>query len=354
MLNLINHKSISHRQDTCFTGKNILSRSSFLFSAFMMSIIALNFSPSLAWGQEKSMVVKEIDLTKYGTAGSIDVSNSKQQIVITFNNCNLVFFDYNFNQENELSLTNCKRLFRARYGEINQQKVLVSSIYTGQSMIYDFKDIFPIPLHKAAVTDSLIVNNDLLSSSDDGSVKLSQLSENPLSSNNTTSLYQSTGVARNLAVTSKTNSEVNKVAVSYDTGEITIFDINQNATQTKPQTFRSIPSRINTFKFTPDGSKLLIGYFTGELVELDVTTGESKTLLKVDSWLNSLDINSQNLVLTGDDEGFVKIISLETGQVIQQEKISDNGINAVAFTVDQTMIVADSKGMIYQLEISNF
>jgi len=90
------------------------------------------------------MVVKKIDLTKYGTAGSIDVSNSEQQMVVTFNNCNLVFFDDNFERESELPLTNCKRLFRARYGEINQQKVLVSSIYTGQSMVYDFQNLlFP-------------------------------------------------------------------------------------------------------------------------------------------------------------------------------------------------------------------
>lgn len=343
MLNSTNHKSMG----------NILVRSHLFFSAFIGTIIAFSLSPSLAWGQEKPLTVKEIDLTQYGTVASIDKSDSKQQITISFNNCNLVFFDYNLTQESQLQITNCKRLFRARYGEVNQQEVLVSSIYTGQSMLYNFKELFPIPLHKAAVTDSLIVNNYLLSSSDDGSVQISPIGQIPPSQGDSVRLYQSIGVARNLAVVSNPTSELNKVAVSYDTGEITVFDINQNAIETKPQTWRAIASRINTFKFSPDGSKLLIGYFTGELVELDVNTGESKTLLKVDSWLNSLDINEENLVLTGDDNGFIKIISLETGQVIKEQKISTSGITAVAFTGDRTMIVADAKGMVYQL-ISEF
>lgn len=327
-------------------------RSSFIFSAFMMSIIALNFSPSSVWGEEKSLVVKEIDLTKYGTVASIDKSDTKQQIVISFNNCNLAFFDYNLTPESELQIKDCKRLFRSRYGEINEQKVLVSSIYTGRSVIYDFKDIFPILLHKAAVTDSLIVKDYLLSSSDDGSVKISRLQDISSPPSDGLQLYKSTGVARNLAVTTTTNSNLNKVAVSYDTGEVTIFEFDRNTVKTpeKPQTFQAIDSRINTFKFTSDGSKLLIGYFTGELVELNVNTGESKILVKVDSWLNSLDINNQNLVLTGDDQGVINVFSLATGEVIKQEKISTSGITAVAFMDDRTMIVADAKGMIYQLE----
>lgn len=350
MLSLINHIPQGGRT-TVNRDKND-SKLVKLYSLILFTTLGLSLDQPLAWSQE--LVSKKIDLTKYGTVASIDKSDSRQEIAISFNNCNLVFLDYDFQQESELPLTHCKRLFRVRYGQINKKQVLVSSIYTGKSVLYDFKELFPIPLHKAAVTDSLVVNDYLLSSSDDGSVQMSELSKTLASSVNSMGLYQSNGVARNLAVTTIPNSEINKVAISYDTGEITVFDINQNTLETpkKTMTFRGIDSRINTFKFSQDGSQLLIGYFTGELVALDVNTGKSQILYKVDSWLNSLDVNGENIVLTGDDRGFVRLISLATGEVIKEQKISDVGITAVAFIDKNTMIGADAQGMVYHLSLT--
>jgi hypothetical protein len=304
------------------------------------------------WAQEKPFVVKKIDLTQYGTPASIAQDPESQQLAIGFYDCHLIFLDANLNQDqrNSLFLKNCKRFFRARYGELGAIPFLISSIYTGSSVLHNSQESFDIPLHKAAVTDSLIVQDYLLSSSDDGSVTISRLISLSPPKVNTLKLYQSIGVARNLAFVHTPDPDVGKVAVSYDTGEIAIFTIDRN-TGTKPiepTTFRSTNSRINTFKFTEDGSKLLIGYFTGELVELDLASGTNKVLLKVDSWLNTLDINSRNLVAIADDQGFVRIISLATGKVVEEHKISATGINAIIFTDDQTVLAADAAGMIYQ------
>lgn len=323
-----------------------------LLVAFLLTGLWLTPQQGRVWGQEQPFVVKKIDLSQYGAAASIAQDPESKQLAIGFYNCNLIFLDANLNQDqkNNLFLKNCKRFFRARYGEFGSIPFLVSSIYTGSSVLHNSQENFDIPLHKAAVTDSLILQDYLLSSSDDGSVTISRLISLSPPEVNTFKLYQSIGVARNLAFTHTSNPEVGKVAVSYDTGEIAIFNIDHDTARNpvEPSTFKTINSRINTFKFTPDGTKLLIGYFTGELVELDLATGAHKTLAKVNSWLNALDINSENLVAIADDQGFVKIISLTTGKIVEEHKISTTGINAVIFTDDQTVVAADATGMIYQ------
>ncbi|WP_223342982.1 WD40 repeat domain-containing protein [Synechocystis sp. PCC 7339] len=309
------------------------------------------------WSQEQSFVVKKIDLTQYSTVASIAQDPESKQLAIGFYNCNLIFLDANLNldQEKKVFLRDCKRFFRARYGQLGALPFVVSSLYTGSSVLRNSSENFDIPLHKAAVTDSLIVKDYLLSSSDDGSVTISRLLSLSPPKVNTIKLYQSIGVARNLAFVNTPDPDVGKVAVSYDTGEITIFDIDRNAGSNpiESTTFKDINSRINTFQFTRDGSKLLIGYFTGELVELDLTSGAHRTLFKVNSWLNSLDINGQNLVAIADDQGFVRIISLTTGKVVEEHQISSTGINAVIFTDDQTILAADASGMVYQGKLAS-
>jgi len=302
------------------------------------------------WGQENGFIVKKIDLSQYGTAASIAQDPETKQLAIGFNGCNLIFLDSNLNEDNRLFFKDCKRFFRARYGKLEGKTLLVSSIYTGSSVLSNSAGNFDIPLHKAAVTDSLILQDYLLSSSDDGTVQISRLLDLSPPQVNTLKLYESVGVARNLAFVPIPNQEAGKVAVSYDTGEITIFDIDKNTARNpvEPSTFRTVNSRINAFKFTPDGSKLLIGYFTGELVELDLSNGATRTLFKVDSWLNALDINAQNLVAIADDQGFVRVISLATGKIVEEHQISSTGINAVIFMDDETILAADAAGIVYQ------
>ncbi|MBE9241396.1 hypothetical protein IQ217_04125 [Synechocystis salina LEGE 00031] len=321
-----------------------------LFILFLLISLWLFPHQEKAWGQEKDFVVKKIDLSQYGTSASIAQDPKSEQLAIGFNNCNLIFLDNSLNWKDELFLKDCKRFFRARYGNLEGKSLLISSIYTGSSVLSNSQAKYDIPLHKAAVTDSLIIQDYLLSSSDDGTVQISRIIDLSPPQVNTLKLYESIGVARNLAFFRAPNAEVDKVAVSYDSGEITIFTIDRNTLRNpvQPTTFRNINSRVNTFKFTPDGSKLLIGYFTGELVEIDLISGASRTLFKVDSWLNALDINSQNLVAIADDQGFVRIISLATGKVVEEHQISSTGINAIIFTNDQTILAADAAGIVYQ------
>ncbi|MBE9174535.1 hypothetical protein IQ225_02965 [Synechocystis salina LEGE 06155] len=321
-----------------------------LFVSFILFSFWIFPHQEKVWGQEKSFIIKKIDLSQYGTSASIAQNSETKQLAIGFNGCNLIFLDENLNQKDRLFLKDCKRFFRARYGNLEGESLLISSIYTGSTILSNSKENFDIPLHKAAVTDSLIIQDYLLSSSDDGTVQISRLLDLSPPRINTLKLYESVGVARNLDFLRTTDLESGKVAVSYDTGEITIFTIDRNTIRNpvEPTTFKNINSRVNTFKFTPDGSKLLIGYFTGELVELDLASGASRTLFKVDSWLNNLDINSQNLVAIADDQGFVRIISLDTGKVVEEHQISSTGINAVIFMDDQTILAADAAGMVYQ------
>lgn len=86
-------------------------------------------------------------------------------------------------------------------------------------------------------------------------------------------------------------------------GEIVIFNIDYDivCNFVEFSIFKIINSCINIFKFIFDGVKLLIGYFIGELVELDLVIGVYKIFVKVNLWLNVLDINFENLVAIVDD-----------------------------------------------------
>ncbi|WLT36919.1 hypothetical protein NON20_12585 [Synechocystis sp. B12] len=145
--------------------------------SFLLTGLWLTPQQGRVWGQEQPFVVKKIDLSQYGAAASIAQDPESKQLAIGFYNCNLIFLDANLNQDqkNNLFLKNCKRFFRARYGEFGSIPFLISSIYTGSSVLHNSQENFDIPLHKAAVTDSLILQDYLLSSSDDGSVTISRL-----------------------------------------------------------------------------------------------------------------------------------------------------------------------------------
>ncbi|BAW97386.1 unknown protein [[Synechococcus] sp. NIES-970] len=323
--------------------------------AFTTALILGGTQSSLPENQN-SVIEKTIDLSQYGTAASLDINSTREKIVISFTGCDLVVLDQELNQQKNSKIENCKRFFKARYGILDNQEFVISSIYTGESVLSDSQQSIAIPLHTAAVTDSLVFQNYLLSSSDDGSVQVAHLSTLNLSDIKSQSLYQSIGVARNLAYTMTEDEERSMIAVSYDSGEIAIFPLKDGSLNptTAPNIIHPIRSRVNTFDFTPDGSKLLIGYFTGELLEFDLTTNNSRVLAQTpaNAWLNSLDINNQDIVAFGDDQGYVKTVSLQTGQILEERQISTTGITTVLFIDDRTLLAADAQGILYQIRLA--
>lgn len=134
---------------------------------------------------------------------------------------------------------------------------------------------FSIPIYIAVVTDSFIVNNYLIPSSDDGSVQINLLKNLLETTVNSYRIYRSIGVARNLAIFPINETATSKAAISYDSEEIAILSLGKNISKGKvePIKFQPIESRINSLKFLQAGNKLVVGYFTGDLVEINITNG---------------------------------------------------------------------------------
>ncbi|WP_228017229.1 hypothetical protein [Synechocystis sp. LEGE 06083] len=59
------------------------------------------------------------------------------------------------------------------------------------------------------------------------------------------------------------------------------------------------------------------------------------------------------LLAIADDQGFVRIISLAKGKLVEEHQISSTGINAVIFMDDQTILAADAAGMVYQGKLTS-
>jgi hypothetical protein len=133
---------------------------------FFISIIFLgNFETKQSYGQASDFVVRKIDLSRYGSASFIDRSQDTKQLVVGFQNCNLVILNASLETEKNVHIDKCGKLFKSRYGVFNNKPIISSAIYSGNASLVNADQNFSIPIHKAAVTDSFIVNNYLISGS---------------------------------------------------------------------------------------------------------------------------------------------------------------------------------------------
>jgi|GEM_PF-4063204 len=323
---------------------------------FLFSLIFLGeFETSQSLAQEQDLIIKkEVDLSRYGSPSFIDQNRTNKQLVVGFQNCNLVILNRGLELERNVYLDKCGKLFKSRYGVFDNQTIISSAIYSGNASLVNADQSFSIPIHKAAVTDSFITNNYLISSSDDGSVQINIL--NNLLKNKVVSykIYRSIGVARNLAIFPTNSAPTSKIAVSYDSGEIAVLSLTKNISKEKVDSvkFQPIESRINALKFLQSGDKLIVGYFTGDLVEINITNGQFRKLLQVNSQISSLDISPENIIAIADDKGYVRIISSVTSRVLQEQKISSVGVTGIIFTNDKALLATDAAGYLYQFNLT--
>ena len=322
---------------------------------FLFSLIFLGgFETSQSLAKEQDFIIKKVDLSRYGSPSFIDQSRTNKQLVVGFQNCNLVILNRGLELERNVYLDKCGKLFKSRYGVFDNQTIISSAIYSGNASLVNADKSFSIPIHKAAVTDSFITNNYLISSSDDGSVQINILNNLLKNKVNSYKIYRSIGVARNLAVFPANAVTTSKVVVSYDSGEIAVLSLTKDISTRKADSvkFQPIESRINALKFSQSGDKLIVGYFTGDLVEINITNGQFRKLLQVSSQISSLDISPENIIVIADDKGYVRIISLITGRVLQEQKISSVGVTGILFIDDKTILATDAAGYLYQFSLT--
>lgn len=318
----------------------------------LLTLIGWLAVSSSAWANLSPTVTKVLTISNYGTPVSFDEHPQGGQYVVAFRDCELVFLDATFKITQTVKIPNCRSLFGAKYGYLNKQLVVVSPVYVGESVIYDFSAIHQLRTHNAAVTGSLLVNNDLISTSDDGSVRITEILNLAELKTQQQELYKSIGVARKIAIYPDLGGPVSRLAISYDTGEIVVFpnQANLRSPHPKPQVFRPLQSRINMIRFTPDGQSLVAGYFTGELLKLDLRTGQSQVLGRAEFWLNTIDMIPEGLLVTGNNQGIVKLFTIATEQEILAQQIGPAPIVSVEFINPHTVVVVDAQGNLYQLQ----
>ncbi len=334
----------------------ILPRSSskWLYFGIALILLILLARTPLAWAQSNDFVRKTVDLSRYGLPVSLDFSSKRQEVVIGFKDCQLLFLDAKLTPKNNVTYPGCKSLFGAKYGILNGTPVVVSSLYTGNSAVYDFQKTHILATHTSAVTSSTIVNDRILSTSDDGSVAVTKVFDLGETETQTHKFYESVGASRKLAIYPNSGGSVSRLAVSYDTGEIAIFPTAQDLFKQSPppKIYRPIKSRVNALKFTPDGQSLIVGYFTGELIKLDLTSGAVTTFLRAELWLNSIAMNNAGLLITGDDQGLIQVLSYKTGKLLARYQTSPKGINSIVFLDEATILAIDTAGQLYECDLS--
>ncbi len=313
-------------------------------------LMLLSKSPP-AWAEIQPTVTNIMTIPHFGGPVSLDVHPEGGQLVVGFRDCRLTFLTDEFKVTEELNIPKCKSLFGARYGTLNNQIVVASPVYVGESVIYDFKSVYRIPTHNAAVTGTMLVNNRILSTSDDGTAKLTEILDLATLKIKQTTLHRSIGVARKIATFPDLGPPVQRLAISYDTGEIIVFPSVEELSSkaVKPLIFQPIPSRVNTIRFTPNGESLVAGYFTGELLKIEIKTGRVIPLGQAEFWLNTIDISPAGYLVTGNDQGIVKIFSTKTDQEVFSQKLSDTSIVAVEFMSPNEILVINSGGQLFKL-----
>lgn len=324
------------------------------FSLFFIALIILGgFDGLQSSAQVQNFIVKKVDLSRYGSPAFIDHNQLAQKLAIGFQNCNLVILNQSMEVEKNIHIDKCVKLFKSRYGILNGESIISSAIYSGNSSLFNGQNNFSIPIHKAAVTDSFLINNYLVSSSDDGSVQINLLNKFLDPKVKSYKIYRGIGVARNLAGFPSSGSNISKIAVSYDSGEIAVLSLGKDTVvgKVKSISFQPIESRINALKFSQNGDKLIVAYFTGNLVEIDSKNGQIRQLLKVESLINSLDVSKKYMIAIADDQGYVRLIS-PSGKLLEEHKISSVAVTGVLFVDDQTIMATDATGYLYQFSLT--
>jgi hypothetical protein len=324
---------------------NPLRRSLLGMGVALLALAPLGLPPASAGESDtQGLSVRQIDLQLGHGVASIATRPDAPGFVIGFANCQVVVVDGSGSPSDRYDIAGCKTLFTVRLGKLERDEAIVASTYTGQTAVISGGRVTQHKVHKAAVTDGYLVGRRLITSSDDGSVRLL-----PLGGAGGRVLTTAAGVARVLLVDPAVGGDVPAFFAGYDTGHIRAVAADGKAART----YESEVGRINALGLASDRGSLLVAGFDGRLRAVDLSSGRATDLLAAGGGINAmaLDRNRARVGVVSDDGSFI-LLDLVARAELARAKLADGALTALAFDeMGSTALAGDSAGLLHLIAL---
>lgn len=323
---------------------NPLRRSLLGMGVALLALAPLGPSPASAGESDtQGLSVRQIDLQLGHGVASIATRPDAPGFVIGFANCQVVVVDGSGSPSARYAIPGCKTLFTVRLGKLEGNEAIVASTYTGQTAVIGGGRVTQHKVHKAAVTDGYLVGRRLITSSDDGSVRLL-----PLGGAGGRVLTTAAGVARVLLLDPTVEGDVPAFFAGYDTGHIRAV-----AADGKAHTYDSEVGRINALGLASDRRSLLVAGFDGRLRAVNLSNGRATDLLAAGGGINAmaLDRNRARVGVVSDDGSFI-LLDLVARAELARASLADGALTALAFDgMGATALAGDSAGLLHLIAL---
>lgn len=314
-----------------------------LFGTCVALLALVPPGPSSASASEiepQELSVRQIDLQIGDGVASIARRLDAPGFVVGFANCQVVVSDGSGSPSARFAIPDCKTLFTVRLGKIEGDEAIVASTYTGKTAVISGGRVTQHKVHQAAVTDGYLVGRSLVTSSDDGSVRLL-----PLEGAGGRVLTTAAGVARVLLLDAAVEGDVPAFFAGYDTGHIRAVAADGKAART----YESDVGRINALGLASDRRSLLVAGFDGRLRAVDLSSGRATDLLAAGDGINAmaLDRNRARVGVVSDSGSFILLDLLARAEVARA-KLTDGALTALAVDeMNSTALAGDSAGLLH-------
>ena len=310
--------------------------------ALPLLVAALSFLP-LTGARAADPAGHVLDLKVGSAVSSLAVRLGGAGVVASFSSCKVVFLDPALHVIRQSDIPRCQNLFTVRVGQSGEGETVVASTYVGRAVLITGSHLTQYATHQAAVTDGFLVPGGLLTSSDDGSVRLLALDGGA----STRTLATGVGVNRVLLPDPAATAGQPGFFAGFDTGQI------QAVQGPRTRRYDSGVGRINALALSPDRHALLVAGFDGRVRSIDRATGQARDLLATGAAVNALALDSTGTRLAAvNDAGHLVVLQLGDNSRIVDAKVTDAAASAVAFGASgDTVLVGDGNGLLHEIPL---
>lgn len=266
---------------------------------------------------------------------------NRDGFVVAFGDCKVALLDKASVVQQQWELPGCgegcQPLFKAHAAELDSLEVVAVASYSGRVALLSRDGMKEYPAHEAAVADAFLVQGGLLTSSDDGSVRLTSLTSGIAPRTLATGI----GVARVLLPLSPTASGKDAFLIGFDTGEILVVG------DGTVQRFSSGVGRINGLAMSADHRSIIAGGYNGRVRQIDMESGDVHDLLVAEPSVSAIALGSDNKLAVVDGAGKLYVIDVPSKKTVRVVDFAGEQLTAVSFGQDgKALIVGNGKGAV--------
>lgn len=133
------------------------------------------------------------------------------------------------------------------------------------------------------------------------------------------------------------------LATSPDRYSVKVWDVNRQILAYK--FLSTFTEAVNTLVYSPDGNTLVTGSYSGRIDFWDLKTGVLMRTFQTDAAIESLAFSPDGRLLasgSGFEDNFVRLWSVETGELLRELEGHTQGVNQLLFSPDGELLVSGS------------